>query len=92
MCKHVVRRSGFISLLDDENELFSESAGRAILTVTPKSLDSVSAALEAHDVAFAAIGTVGGGALSITVGDSQLTLSLEAIERSLTTLSESMIA
>jgi phosphoribosylformylglycinamidine synthase len=92
MCKHVGAEVDLSHCLDDENELFSESAGRAILTVTPKSLDSVSAALEAHDVAFAAIGTVGGGALSITVGDSQLTLSLEAIERSLTTLSESMIA
>ena len=92
MCKHVGAEVDLSRCLDDENELFSESAGRAILTVTPGSLDSVSAALETHDVAYATIGIVGGGALSITVGDNQLTLSLETIERSLTTLSESMIA
>jgi phosphoribosylformylglycinamidine synthase len=92
MCKHVGAEVNLSGCLDDENELFSESSGRAILTVTPGSLNSVSAVLEAHDVTYAAIGTIGGGALSITVGDSQLTLSLEIIERSLNTLNESMIA
>ena len=92
MCQHVGAQVDLSRCLDDENELFSESAGRAILTVTPGRLNSVSAALETYDVAYAAIGTVGGGVLSITVGDIQLTLSLETIERSLATLSESMIA
>jgi len=92
MCKHVGAEVNLSSCLDDENELFSESSGRAIFTVTPESLNFVSAVLEAHDVPYAAIGTVGGGALSITVGDSQLTLSLEIIARSLNTLNECMIA
>ena len=92
MCKHVGAEVNLSGCLDNENELFSESSGRAILTVIPGSLNSVSAVLEAHDVPHATIGTVGGGALSITVGDSQLTLSLEIIERSLNTLNESMIA
>jgi phosphoribosylformylglycinamidine synthase len=92
MCKHVGAEVNLSGCLDNENELFSESSSRAILTVTPRSFNSVSAALEARDVPYAAIGTVGGGGLSITVGDSQLTLSLEIIERSLNTLNESMIA
>jgi phosphoribosylformylglycinamidine synthase len=92
MCKHVGANADLSRCLDDENELFSESAGRAILTVAPRDLDSVSAALDTRDVTYAVIGTVGGGVLSIRVGDTQLTLSLETIERSLTTLSESMIA
>jgi len=60
--------------------------------VTPESLNSVSAVFEAHDVPCAAIGTVGGGALSVTVRDSQLKLSLETVERSLNMLNESMMA
>jgi phosphoribosylformylglycinamidine synthase len=91
MCKHVGAEVNLSRCLDNEDELFSESSGRAILTVSSGRFDSVSAALKAHGVAHATIGTVGGGALSITVGDSQLTLSLETIERSLSTLSESMI-
>jgi hypothetical protein len=78
--------------LDDEDELFSESSGRAFLTVSPRDLDLVLAVLKAHDVPSAPIGTVGGGELSITVGDSQLRLSLETIERSLSALNESMVA
>jgi phosphoribosylformylglycinamidine synthase len=92
MCKRVGAEVNLSGCLDNENELFSESSGRAILTMTPGSLNSVSAVLKAHDVPYAAIGTVGGGALSIRVSDSQLTLSLEIIERSLNTLNESMIA
>ncbi|MGZ4851869.1 MAG: AIR synthase-related protein, partial [Halobacteriota archaeon] len=92
MCKHVGAEVNLSSCLDDQNELFSESPGRAILTVTPRLLNSISAVLDAHDVPYAAIGTVGGGSLSVTVGDSQLTLSLETIERSHNTLNEIMIA
>jgi phosphoribosylformylglycinamidine synthase len=92
MCKHFGAEVNLSGCLDDENELFSESSGRAILTVTPGSLNSVSAVFEDHDVPCAAIGTVGGGALSVTVGDSQLKLSLEAVERSLNMLNESMMA
>jgi phosphoribosylformylglycinamidine synthase len=92
MCKRVGAEVNLSGCLDNENELFSESSGRAILTMAPGSLNSVSAILKAHDVPYAAIGTVGGGALSIRVSDSQLTLSLEIIERSLNTLNESMIA
>ncbi|MGZ4869288.1 MAG: AIR synthase-related protein, partial [Halobacteriota archaeon] len=92
MCKHVGAEVNLSSCLDDQNELFSESSGRAILTVTPGLLNSISAVLEAHGIPYAAIGTAGGGSLSITVGDSQLTLSLETIERSLNTLNEIMIA
>ena len=91
MCKHVGAEVNLSGCLDDETELFSESSGRAILTVTPGSLNSVSAVFEAHDVPCAAIGTVGGGALSVTVDDSQLKLSLETIERSLNMLNESML-
>ena len=61
MCKRVGAEVNLSGCLDNENELFSESSGRAILTMTPGSLNSVSAVLKAHGVPYAAIGTVGEG-------------------------------
>jgi phosphoribosylformylglycinamidine synthase len=78
--------------LSEETELFSETSGRAILAVDPRELNSILTVLGARDVPFASIGTVGGEALSIVVGDSELTLPLETIKRSLNILNNSMIA
>jgi phosphoribosylformylglycinamidine synthase len=78
--------------LAEENELFSETSGRAIMTVDHRELNSILAVLDARDVPSASIGTVGGEALSIVVSDSALTLPLETIKRSLNILNDSMIA
>jgi phosphoribosylformylglycinamidine synthase len=77
-------------ILGEENELFSETCGRAILTVRNKDLDSILTSLEERGVKFASIGTVVKGSLSITIGDNKLTFPLELVKQSLNTLSDSM--
>lgn len=78
--------------LANQNELFSETSGRAILTVAPYDLDSILAFLHERAVSATAIGTVGGEALSITIGENELVLPLESIKRSLNALKEIMLA
>jgi phosphoribosylformylglycinamidine (FGAM) synthase-like enzyme len=73
--------------LSSADELFSETCGRAIMTVAKSAISDIVAILEAGAVPFALIGTVGGDALSITVGASKLTLPLELIKRSLNSVS-----
>lgn len=91
MCARFGAKVDLSNCLAEENELFSETSGRAILTVDRRELDSILTLLGARDVPFAFIGTVGGKALSIVVGNSALTLPLETIKRSLSILNESMI-
>lgn len=92
MCTRLGAKVDLSHCLNEETELFSETSGRAILTVDPSELNSILTVLDARDVPCAAIGTVGGEALSIVVGDSVLTLPLETIKRSLNILNDSMIA
>jgi phosphoribosylformylglycinamidine synthase subunit PurL len=92
MCTRLGAKVDLSHCLNEETELFSETSGRAILTVDPSELNSILTVLDARDVPCAAIGTVGGEALSIVVGDSVLTLLLETIKRSLNILNDSMIA
>ncbi len=92
MCARFGAKVDLSNYLAEENELFSETNGRAILTVDRRELDSILTLLDARDVPFAFIGTVGGEALSIVVGNSTITLPLETIKRSLNILNESMIA
>jgi phosphoribosylformylglycinamidine synthase II len=92
MCKNVGAEVDLSRCLTDADELFSESSGRALLTVRPSDLNLVSAVLEAHNVLHTPIGTVGAEQLSIRISNIQLTLSLEIIKRSLGALNERMIA
>ena len=78
--------------LTNENELFSETSGRAILTVASYDLNSTLAFLQERSVSATAIGTVGGETLSITIGEKKLVLSLESIKRNLDALNEIMLA
>jgi len=92
MCANFGARVDVTHVLTEENELFSESSGRAILTVNNGDLVSINTLLEKRDVPFAFIGTVGGDSLSIAVGDNSLTLPLEIIKRNLNILNKSMIS
>ncbi|MDD1725595.1 MAG: hypothetical protein LUQ34_01765, partial [Euryarchaeota archaeon] len=92
MCSRCGARVDLTDVLINENELFSETSGRAILTVNHRDLVSISTLLETQDIPFTSIGTVGGDSLSIIVGDNSLTLPLETIKHSLNILNESMIS
>jgi len=90
MCAGFGANIDLTHILGEENELFSETCGRAILTVRNKDLVSILTLLEARGVTFASIGTVVKGRLSITIGDNKLTFPLELVKQSLNTLSDSM--
>ena len=92
MCARFGAKVDLSHCLAEENELFSETSGRAIITVDRKELNSILTVLDAQNVPFASIGTVGGKALSILIGDSALMLPLETIKRSLNILNDRMIA
>jgi hypothetical protein len=62
------------------------------LTVAPYDLNSILAFLHERAVSATAIGTVGGKALSITIGENELVLPLQSIKRSLNALKEIMLA
>ncbi len=91
MCARFGARVDLSHVLAEENELFSETSGRAILTVNNRDLGSILTLLEARDVPFASIGTVGKERLSIIISDNSLTLPLELVKRSLNILSDSMM-
>jgi phosphoribosylformylglycinamidine synthase len=91
MCARFGARVDLSHVLAEENELFSETSGRAILTVNSKDLPSILTLLKSRDVPFALIGTVDKENLSIVIGDNSITLPLESIKRSLDILNESMI-
>jgi phosphoribosylformylglycinamidine synthase subunit PurL len=77
-------------VLAEENELFSETSGRAILTVNSRDLRSILTLLEAREVPFASIGTVGKENLSIVIGDNSVMIPNETIKRSLNILNDRM--
>ncbi|HYA33620.1 MAG TPA: AIR synthase related protein, partial [Candidatus Bathyarchaeia archaeon] len=91
MCKHLGADVNLSSCLDDGDELFSESAGRALLTLRPKDVNSIGAVLDAHNVPYSQIGTVCGTELAVSIGSSRLTLPLETIRKSLAALTEKMV-
>jgi phosphoribosylformylglycinamidine synthase II len=91
MCARFGARIDLSNVLAEENELFSETSGRAILTVNSRDLPSILTLLKSRDVPFALIGTVDKENLSIVIGDNSITLPLESIKRTLDILNESMI-
>ena len=91
MCARFGARVDLSHVLAEENELFSETSGRAIVSVNSKDLTSILTLFKERDVPFASIGTVGNDSLSIVIGDNSLTLPLEIIKRSLNSLNDSMI-
>lgn len=91
MCACFGARVDLSNVLAEENELFSETSGRAILTVNSRDLTSILTLLKSRGVPFALIGTVDKEGLSIVIGDNSLTLPLESIKRSLDILNDSMI-
>jgi phosphoribosylformylglycinamidine synthase II len=92
MCARLGAKVDLSRVLSEENELFSETSGRAILAINSKDLNFISTVLEAQGVPFTSIGTVGGEALSIVLGENTLTLPLEIIKQRLNVLNDSMIA
>jgi phosphoribosylformylglycinamidine synthase len=92
MCAHHGATVDVSRCLANENELFSETSGRAILTVACSDLNSTLASLQERSVSAIAIGIVGGETLSITIGKKKLVLSLKSIKRSLDALNEIMLA
>jgi phosphoribosylformylglycinamidine synthase len=92
MCARFGARVNLSHVLAEENELFSETSGRAILVVSRSDLNAVATVLEARDVPFTSIGTVGGEALSIVIGDNTLILPLKTIKQGLNVLNNRMMA
>jgi phosphoribosylformylglycinamidine synthase subunit PurL len=90
MCGRFGASVDLTHVLEEENELFSETCGRAILSVRNNDLDFIIPLLDTRDVPFAPIGTVVKERLSITIGDNKLTLPLELVKQKLNTLSDSM--
>jgi phosphoribosylformylglycinamidine synthase len=92
MCTHYGATVELSYCLANENELFSETSGRAILTASPHDLDFILEFLHEKAVSATKIGTVGGEVLSITIGEKELVFSLESIKQSLSALKEIMLA
>ena len=90
MCARLGASVDLTQILGEENELFSETCGRAILTIKNQDLGSIITLLKTRNVPFALIGTVVKDRLSITIGDNKLTFPLELVKQSLNTLSDSM--
>jgi phosphoribosylformylglycinamidine synthase II len=78
--------------LANDDELFSETSGRAILAVASRDLNSTLAFLRERSVSATAVGTVGGKTLFITIGEEKFVLSLESIRRRLDALNQIMQA
>jgi phosphoribosylformylglycinamidine synthase len=90
MCARFGARVDLSHVLADENELFSETSGRAIMTVNNRDLPFILTLFEARDVPCASIGTVCTESLSVVMGDNSLTLPLDLIKRSLNILNDRM--
>jgi len=92
MCNQLGAEVDLSNCLTDEDEIFSETSGRAVLAVEPSSVDAVIGALTSRGVPNAAIGIVTGNELRIKVSNTELTLSTDLIGRSLNTLNDCMMA
>ncbi|MGZ4909505.1 MAG: phosphoribosylformylglycinamidine synthase subunit PurL [Halobacteriota archaeon] len=90
MCEDLGANVDLTHILEEENELFSETCGRAILTVRNKDVGSILTLLKARGVTFASIGTVVKERLAVTIGRNKLTFPLELVKQSLNTLSDGM--
>ncbi len=92
MCIETGAAVSLSNCLTHEDELFSESSGRAIITVSPRNGTSVIETLDSRGIPNAVIGNVAADELRINVFDSELTLSLQQIRACLGALSERMVA
>ncbi len=90
MCSEFGARIDFSNYLENEAELFSESCGRAILTIQSHNLDKIKHILEKAQVKYRIIGEVTAAKLYIKMGLRELTLSLNEVKRALNSLTATM--
>jgi phosphoribosylformylglycinamidine synthase len=90
MCSEFGAHIDFSNYLENDAELFSESCGRAILTIQRRNLVKIKPILEKAQVKYRIIGEVTGTKLYIKIGLRELTLSLNEVKRALSSLTATM--
>ncbi|MGZ4901295.1 MAG: phosphoribosylformylglycinamidine synthase subunit PurL [Halobacteriota archaeon] len=91
MCVDTGARINLSKCLRQDDEIFSESPGRAIISVSPEDADNVLETLTRRGIPNASIGNTVGQELIVNTLESKITLSLELIRQSLDTLSRRMV-
>ncbi|MDD1720384.1 MAG: phosphoribosylformylglycinamidine synthase subunit PurL [Euryarchaeota archaeon] len=92
MCRETGAAINLSRYLRHEDEIFSESPGRAIISVSPQDVNHVVETLTSRGIPNTTIGKAGSNELVITVLDSRLAFSLALIEECLNALSRCMVA
>ena len=90
MCVDIGAAINLSKCLREDDEIFSESPGRVIMSVSPENVDSVRETLTRRGLPNASIGKTVGEELIVNTLESKVTLSLELIRQSLDSLSRRM--
>ncbi len=92
MCGETGATINLSKCVQHEDELFSESPGRAVISVAQDDVNRVAEALTSRGIPHTTIGKAAGSELVIDVLDSKLTLPLNTIEEYLSALTRRMVA
>lgn len=92
MCRDIGATIDLSECVWHEDEVFSESPGRAVISVPPRDVNRLIETLTSRGVPNATIGKAAGNELIVNVLDSTLTLPLALIQECLDALSHRMVA
>ncbi|MGZ4903644.1 MAG: phosphoribosylformylglycinamidine synthase subunit PurL [Halobacteriota archaeon] len=92
MCREMGAAINLSKCLQDEDEIFSETPGKAVISVSPPDVNRVVETLTSRGIPNATVGKAAGNELVIEVLDSTLILPLALIEECLNALSRRMVA